>query len=102
MEALNSATSPLRGGLGASYARSTVTSTVRLSCTMPPAADSEIVCVPAGARGRGGGGESGAPTAKLAPLGPVSLFGWRPGWIAVYILFSIPISILLRKALNVV
>jgi len=46
--------------------------------------------------------EFSASNAKLAPLGPVSLFGWRPGWIAVYILFSIPISILLRKALNVV
>lgn len=40
--------------------------------------------------------------AKLTPLGPVTLFGWKPGWIACYILFSIPISLLLRKALNVV
>ena len=28
--------------------------------------------------------------------------GWQQGWIACYILLSIPISLLLRKALNVV
>jgi len=46
--------------------------------------------------------EFSVSNAKLTPLGPVSLFGWNPGWIACYILFSIPISLLLRKALNVV
>ncbi len=40
--------------------------------------------------------------AKLTPLGGFNLFGWYPGWIALYILMSIPISLLLRKALGVV
>ena len=40
--------------------------------------------------------------AKLTPFGDVSLFGWKPGWIAVYILLSIPISLLLRKVMGVV
>ncbi len=36
------------------------------------------------------------------PLEPVSLFGWHPGWLGTYIIFSILLSILLRKILNVV
>lgn len=40
---------------------------------------------------------------KLTPLGDnFSLFGWHPGWIFYYILLSIPLSLLLKKVLNVV
>jgi len=39
---------------------------------------------------------------KLTPLGKFSLFGWFPGWIFCYILFSIPISLGLKKVLGVV
>lgn len=40
---------------------------------------------------------------KLLPLGQgFNLFGWRPGWIFYYILFSIPISLGLKKLFNVV
>lgn len=40
---------------------------------------------------------------KLLPLGEgFNLFGWRPGWIFYYILFSIPISLGLKKLFNVV
>lgn len=40
---------------------------------------------------------------KLLPLGDgFNLFGWYPGWIAYYILLSIPISLGLKKLLNVV
>lgn len=42
-----------------------------------------------------------AGNTKLLPLGDFSLFGWRPGWIFYYILFSIPVSLLLKKLLNV-
>lgn len=38
---------------------------------------------------------------KLKPLGSVSILGWRPGWLGTYILFSILISIFLRKILKV-
>ncbi len=38
---------------------------------------------------------------KLKPLGPFTLFGWQPGWIAVYIFFSLILSIALRKILDV-
>ncbi|MEK6951348.1 MAG: EMC3/TMCO1 family protein [Nanoarchaeota archaeon] len=39
---------------------------------------------------------------KLLPLGPsVSLLGWQPGWLGVYILLSIVFSVLLRKVLKV-
>ncbi len=38
----------------------------------------------------------------VKPLGSLSLFGWRPGWLGTYILLSIAFSILLRKALGVV
>ncbi len=38
---------------------------------------------------------------KLRPLGEVSLFGWQPGWLGLYIIFSIIFSMILRKALKV-
>lgn len=38
---------------------------------------------------------------KTHPFGSFSLFGWFPGWLGVYILFSLPLSILLRKILDV-
>ncbi len=37
----------------------------------------------------------------VRPFGDTSLFGWKPGWLGAYILLSIPLSILLRKALGV-
>jgi uncharacterized membrane protein (DUF106 family) len=39
---------------------------------------------------------------KLTPLDGFSLFGWHPGWIFYYILFSIPLSLLLKKWMKVV
>jgi len=39
---------------------------------------------------------------KLIPIPALNLFGWRPGWIFYYILFSIPLSLLLKKWLDVV
>jgi uncharacterized membrane protein (DUF106 family) len=40
--------------------------------------------------------------AKLRPLGnKASLFGWYPGWLAWYLVFSIVFSIGLRKVMNV-
>ncbi len=39
---------------------------------------------------------------EVKPLGSLSLFGWHPGWLGTYILLSIILSILLRKALGVV
>lgn len=38
----------------------------------------------------------------VKPLEPLSLFGWRPGWLGTYIILSIILSMLLRKALGVV
>ena len=38
---------------------------------------------------------------KLTPLGNFSLFGWNPGWIAIYIFFSLVMSIVFRKWLDV-
>lgn len=38
---------------------------------------------------------------KLRPLGELSIFGWQPGWLAWYIIFSIIFSIALRKVMNV-
>ncbi len=39
---------------------------------------------------------------KLLPLGPsVSIFGWQPGWLGLYILLSIVFSVVLRKVLKV-
>ena len=34
---------------------------------------------------------------KLVPLGKISVFGWQPGWLALYIVFSIVFSMALRK-----
>ncbi len=39
---------------------------------------------------------------KLLPLGPaVSILGWQPGWLGIYIIFSIVFSLVLRKLLKV-
>lgn len=38
---------------------------------------------------------------KLKPLGKTSLFGWQPGWLGVYIIFSLIFSIVLRKILKI-
>ncbi len=38
---------------------------------------------------------------KLRPMGEVSLFGWQPGWLGLYIISSIIFSIVLRKLLNI-
>lgn len=38
---------------------------------------------------------------KLRPLGDFSLFGWQPGWLGWYIIFSLLFSIALRKVLKV-
>ena len=37
---------------------------------------------------------------KLRPLGEFSLFGWQPGWLGLYIIFSLIFSMGLRKAFN--
>jgi len=34
---------------------------------------------------------------KLTPLGNFSIWGWQPGWLALYIIFSIVFSMSLRK-----
>lgn len=36
----------------------------------------------------------------LRPFGEFSLFGWRPGWLATYIILSLIFSTLMRKLLN--
>ncbi len=38
---------------------------------------------------------------KLRPLGSISLFGWQPGWLGVYIVISILCSIGLRKLMKI-
>lgn len=38
---------------------------------------------------------------KLTPLGDISIFGWQPGWLGVYIIFSIIFNMSLRKLLEV-
>lgn len=38
---------------------------------------------------------------KLKPLGQLSLFGWQPGWLGIYFLFSIVFSLGLRKVLKI-
>lgn len=39
---------------------------------------------------------------KLKPLGPdFSLFGWQPGWLGLYIIFSLIFSMGLRKILKI-
>ncbi|MBI2580388.1 DUF106 domain-containing protein [Candidatus Woesearchaeota archaeon] len=37
----------------------------------------------------------------LQPFGEVALLGWKPGWLATYIIFSIIASMLLRKWLKI-
>ncbi len=38
---------------------------------------------------------------KLRPLGQLSLFGWQPGWLGIYFIFSIVFSLGLRKLLKI-
>ncbi|MDO8511037.1 MAG: EMC3/TMCO1 family protein [Nanoarchaeota archaeon] len=38
---------------------------------------------------------------KLKPLGDLSIFGWQPGWLAIYFISSIGFSLGLRKLLKV-
>jgi uncharacterized membrane protein (DUF106 family) len=38
---------------------------------------------------------------KIRPLGSFSLFGWFPGWLAVYIILSIALSISSRKLMKI-
>lgn len=37
---------------------------------------------------------------KLKPMGEFSLFGWQPGWLGLYIIFSIIFSMGLRKIMQ--
>jgi len=37
----------------------------------------------------------------IKPLGSISIFGWKPGWLGTYIILSIAFSMLLRKLLRV-
>ena len=37
---------------------------------------------------------------KLTPLGSFALFGWYPGWLALYIFFSLVFSVVLRKVMK--
>ena len=40
--------------------------------------------------------------AKLRPLGPgFNIFGWEPGWLGLYIIFSIIFSTVLRKVMKI-
>ena len=38
---------------------------------------------------------------KFAPLGTFTVFGWQPGWLALYIIFSLAFSMILRKVMNI-
>jgi uncharacterized membrane protein (DUF106 family) len=38
---------------------------------------------------------------KLKPLGSYSIFGWHPGWLGLYIIFSLVFSIGLRKVMKI-
>lgn len=38
---------------------------------------------------------------KIYPLGDINLFGWKPNWLWAYIIFSIILSIIMRKVLQV-
>ena len=38
---------------------------------------------------------------KLRPLGGMEIFGWQPGWLGLYIIFSIIFSVGLRKVLKI-
>jgi len=51
---------------------------------------------------RGSVTEFNVDNEKLIPIPGLSIFGWHPGWIFYYILFSIPLSLLLKKWLKVV
>ncbi len=37
----------------------------------------------------------------LKPLGGFEIFGWKPGWLGIYIILSLIFSLALRKVLNV-
>jgi uncharacterized membrane protein (DUF106 family) len=39
--------------------------------------------------------------AKIKPFGSLVIFGWQPGWLATYIIFSIISSMGLRRALKI-
>ncbi len=39
--------------------------------------------------------------ASVRPLGEISLLGWKPGWLGVYIILSIIINIIVRKILDI-
>lgn len=38
---------------------------------------------------------------KLMPFGDFSLFGWHPGWVGTYIIFSLVFSMFLRKIMKI-
>ncbi len=38
---------------------------------------------------------------KLRPLGTFEIFGWQPGWLGLYIIFSLVFSMVLRKLLKI-
>ncbi len=38
---------------------------------------------------------------KLKPLGGLSLFGWYPGWLGIYFIFSIVFSLSMRKVFKI-
>ena len=38
---------------------------------------------------------------KLRPLGTFEIFGWQPGWLGLYIIFSLIFSMVLRKLLKI-
>ncbi len=38
---------------------------------------------------------------KLKPLGTFEIFGWQPGWLGLYIIFSLVFSMALRKLLKI-
>jgi uncharacterized membrane protein (DUF106 family) len=38
---------------------------------------------------------------RITPFGSFSFFGWHPGWLGTYIIFSLGLSLLLRKIMKV-
>jgi len=38
---------------------------------------------------------------RLRPLGDISIFGWKPGWLGVYIFLSVVLGLVIRKLLGV-
>ena len=38
---------------------------------------------------------------KLKPLGKTDIFGWQPGWLGLYIIFSIVFSMGLRRFMKI-